>query len=171
MPTSWEITGVLAQLILALAALLVAVVALRLSKQAGRIETHRQIKDAFNALNTIALSDPENLRVLDELETPQFRGQSLDEKRRRWLAAIELNALESVFVGKREGLLDVKYADATLSALVPLMVQHVDVCEQINRAGYDPDFVQYCVEARERHFGAHQPSGKPSARTPADSQE
>jgi hypothetical protein len=145
-----EAVGVAAQGILSVAALVVAVVAFRLSKQASRTETHRQVKEAFNALNIIALSDPENLRVLDELETPQFRDQTLDEKRRRWLAAIELNALESVYVGKREGLLDRRYADATLSALVPLMIQHIDICEQINRAGYDPDFVKYCEEARNR---------------------
>lgn len=61
-----------AQLLLAVGTLIIAVIAYKLTKKTSRIEAHRSIKTAFNTIDTITLSDPENLRVFEYLEFPEL---------------------------------------------------------------------------------------------------
>lgn len=149
MSESAELLIAAAQFLIALAALVVAVIAYRLTRQASRIEAHRTIKDAFNTINTIVLSDSANLAVFDALEFPELVDQSMDEKRRRWIGALMLNALESVFVGRRHGVLDRSYAASTLRALVPKFMRHDEVYQLLVSSGHDPEFTKYCQDVRE----------------------
>ncbi|MFX0012422.1 MAG: hypothetical protein ACFE9R_19065 [Candidatus Hermodarchaeota archaeon] len=137
-----------AQILLGVGTLVVAYVAYRLSQQIKRVEAHRMIKDAFNTLNVIALDDPGNLEAIDALENPELVNQSIEQKRRRWLGIIMINALESTFIGKRERMLDENYAKATLEALVPIMVRHDEVFHELEIGGHDPEFTAYCKEVR-----------------------
>jgi hypothetical protein len=137
-----------AQILLGVGTLFVAYVAYRLSQQVKRVEAHRMIKDAFNTLNVIALTDPGNLEAIDALENPELIDHPIEQKRRRWLGIIMINALESTFIGKREKILDEDYAKATLKALVPMMVRHDEVFHEVEIGGHDPEFTTYCEEVR-----------------------
>lgn len=147
-----ELVSSVAQLALGLATLVVAAVAYRVSKQASRISAHHGVKDAFNLVTSLALSDRENLAVADAIYEPDRTEEPPELKRRRLFALALINALERTCVGRREGLLDAGYATRTLEALVPSLVRDEDIYALIEDRGHDPGFAEYCrvkKEARE----------------------
>jgi len=151
------LTGV-AQTVIALATLIVTAAVTVLvyvgTKAIARIEHDRGIRDAWNAIDAIALSDEAMLAVAESL-MPQPGGtpRSVEEARRKWFAYMILNALSSTYSAARRRVTRSRSdALATCAYHVGILVQHDDIYA-LTQEGYNPAFAAFCREIREKQVG------------------
>jgi hypothetical protein len=96
---SLEPIASLAQVILAFASLVVTAVltilVYRGSRQIANIDFWRSTRDAWQLIDSIALSDDDTLRTADSLFHPNLAEQTSDDRRKRWLGYMVLNVYQS----------------------------------------------------------------------------
>lgn len=155
----------------ALAALNIVVTALvalavhRASRRSAQLEHDRGIKDAWINIDMMALQDPRNMRLLDQMIHPDEGAADADMQRRRWLAYMLLNPLEAAWSAATSGHLPegvLHSSERTMRGLV----RHDDVHELIQGFVYSPDFRARCRQLREEWL-AMRPPAQPDARPPS----
>ena len=97
----------------ALATVLIAVVLYRQAQNLKRIEIHHQAIQAYNLLNSVAVSSPENLKVFDTFGRPDSPDDDLT-RRRRWCVFLRLEALQVSFVALQNKMIAERYAERAL---------------------------------------------------------
>ena len=121
----------------------------RQARNLKRIETQSQAIQAYNLLNSVALSSSENLLTFDTFGR-SHASEDERSRRRRWCAFIWLVALQVTFTGLKKGMIDEAYAEQALrQQLEVILVDDLVYWLTLHR-GFDPAFVEYCVEIRRR---------------------
>ena len=133
----------------AVATILIAAVLYRQAQSLKRVEVHSQAIEAYNLLNSVALSSPENLVTFDTFGRPATVDDEAS-RRRRWCAFIWLEALQVTFAALKGKLIDEKYANQALRQQLELVLKDDLVYWLVANRGFDPDFVNYCTEIRTR---------------------
>ncbi|MFJ9775707.1 hypothetical protein ACIRVF_31430 [Kitasatospora sp. NPDC101157] len=119
------------------------------TKRLARIEHDRAIKNAWIAIDTIALSDDRNLEAADLLINPDTEGDSLEERRRRWLCFMFMNPMGATFRGFDGGLFDSSAAAPYENELYPLASNEVFFA-MVKKYAFEPGFVELCERLRRR---------------------
>jgi hypothetical protein len=91
----------------------VAIVVFRQTNRLKKVELTKQAMDAYNFLNSIALTKDENLRALDSIGRGNIN-ESDEVRRKRWCSFVWLVALESTYIINENSLMDRNYANRTL---------------------------------------------------------
>src|SRR5688572_1814212 len=128
----------------ALATVLIAAVLYRQAQSLKRVEVHSHAIEAYNLLNSVAVSSPENLLAFDTFG----RLDSVDDdtsRRRRWCAFIWLEALQVTFAALKGKLIDERYANQALCQQLEIVLKDDLVYWLVVNRGFDPDFVDYCT--------------------------
>ena len=133
----------------ALATVLIAVVLYRQVHNLKRIEVHDQAIQAYNLLNSVAVSSPENLTAFDTLGRPDTSDDDLS-RRRRWCAFIWLEALQVSFVALESKMIDERYAEQALRQQLEVILKDDLVYWLVLHRGFDPRFAAYCTKIRQR---------------------
>lgn len=133
----------------ALATVLIAAVLYRQAQNLKRIEVHDQAIQAYNLLNSIAVSSAENLLAFDTLGRSETQDDDLS-RRRRWCAFIWLEALQVSFVALKSRMIDERYAKQALRQQLEIIIKDDLVYWLVANRGFDPEFVKYCTEIRQQ---------------------
>jgi len=133
----------------AVATILIAAVLYRQAQSLKRVEVHSHAIEAYNLLNSVAVSSPENLLAFDTFGRPDTADDD-DSRRRRWCAFIWLEALQVTFAALKGKLIDEKYANQALCQQLELVLKDDLVFWLVGNRGFDPDFVNYCTAIRRR---------------------
>lgn len=99
----------------AVATILIAAVLYRQAQSLKRIEVHSHAIEAYNLLNSVAVSSPENLVAFDTFGRPTTVDDD-SSRRRRWCAFIWLEALQVTFTALKGKMIDEKYANQALAS-------------------------------------------------------
>ncbi len=152
-PEEINALAAVAQAVLALATLVISLAiswfVYRGTKRIAKAEHDRSIREWWNTLDTIALSNDEMLKVADELMNPLLATQSMDEKRRRWFAFVVLNALSSSYVGAKTGMTQ------SSNDTIEIVKHHLrnllssDDIFKLTQYGYEKDFAVLCKEIHD----------------------
>ena len=126
----------------------VAYMTYRYTKTTKKINAFNEIKRSFNELNKIVLNNPDILEILEDATRPQYSDQTIEKKRKRYIAFTLMNTLEAIYVEKKVGGIDEEYATNSLNKLVPFLVKDDDLFRHYVETGYDPDFLRYCRQFR-----------------------
>ncbi|MCY2989413.1 MAG: hypothetical protein NTY19_16290, partial [Planctomycetota bacterium] len=121
----------------------------RQAQSLKRVEVHSHAIEAYNLLNSVAVSNPENLRAFDSFGRPETADDD-NSRRRRWCAFIWLEALQVTFAALKGKLIDERYANQALSQQLEVVLQDDLVFWLVGNRGFDPDFVNYCTAIRRR---------------------
>jgi hypothetical protein len=140
--------SVAAQTIIAGASLLIAWVIWRDSRREKKAEASRIIQDVWNVVNTMAITNDEILEEVDKMFAPAFASQSIEVKRKRWIAFCVLNALQITYLEEVYDILDEEYASQSLKQLLPVLLQDDDIYYLTQNRGYHPRFSLYCKQIR-----------------------
>jgi len=131
----------------------------------ARIEHDRGIRDAWNSLDALALSDPALLRVAEDLlpGPGSPTGSSCKAARRKWFAYMALNVLSSMYNGATRGLTRSR-PDALMTCEyhIAMLVAHDDVYA-LTQEGYSGPFAAFCRGIREKQIAAAAGSGSSSS--------
>ena len=151
-----EITAIaeVAQAILTLAALIgtvvVSVFVYYGTKRLAILEHARSIRDAWVAIDSLALSSDEMVKIADNLQHPEFSTQSVQEMRKRWFAYALLNALISTVHGARQGLIhDPKAALVRAKTQLRMLVQDDILFELTQLPSNDQDIAALARALRD----------------------
>ena len=143
----------IAQAVLSLAALIasiaVSVFVYYGTKRMTRIEFDRSIREWWNALDQLALSNDELLVVADKLFYPTATNETIDQKRRKWFTFVILNALASSHTGYKQGLTG---SSADTLNIVKHHLRNLMKSEDVflqSQSGYELSFMKLCKEIRE----------------------
>jgi len=137
------------------ATVLVAAVLYRQAQNLKRVEVQSQAIQAYNILNSVAVSSVENLVALDSLGRTDIE-ESEASRRRRWCAFIWLEALQETFAGLKSGIIEKEYAEQALRQQLDVILKDDLVFWLVAHRGFDPDFVEYCTRIREQ-LAPHKP--------------
>src|SRR5713226_8063843 len=96
-----------------LATVLVAIILHRQSEKFKRIELQTHAINAYNVLNSAALSSSENLHAFDTLGRADANDTD-ESRRRRWCAFMWLEALQMTFLAMQHGLIEEAYGNQAL---------------------------------------------------------
>jgi hypothetical protein len=144
-----------AQAVIALATLVVTVAVTVLvyvgTRAIARIEHDRGVREAWNAINAIAVSDPDLLEVAETLMPEPATGpRTAAEARRKWFAYMFLNVLSSTYSGAHRRFTRSRpEALATCAYHIGLLVRHDDVYA-LTQEGYSRAFAAFCKEIRRK---------------------
>ena len=118
-------------------------VVFRAGRNVVRLEQDRAIKEAWIAIDQIALGNDEHLRTLDRMFHPDKEHESDADKRKRWLAHMVLNPLEAAWSSARKQHMP----DGTLGSSEGAMrnlLRDPMVAEMMQTVVYGNDFKQRC---------------------------
>jgi hypothetical protein len=132
-----------------LATILIAAVLYRQAQSLKRVEVHSHAIEAYNLLNSVAVSSPENLLAFDSFGRAGILEDDAS-RRRRWCAFIWLVALQITFASLKGKLIDEEYAHQALRQQLELILKDDLVYWLVVNRGFDPDFVAYCTKIRNR---------------------
>ena len=133
----------------ALATFLVAYVLYRQTEKLKRIELTKQAIDAYNLLNSVAVSRDKNLLSFDALGRQNI-DEPIEARRKRWCAFIWLESLQVTFLTMKYNLIDRAYAEQALRQQLEVILNDDLVYQLLCERGFDPAFVQYAKPIREQ---------------------
>jgi hypothetical protein len=142
-----------AQAIVAVATLVATVVVSVLvyigTRKIARIEHDRGVRESWNTIDALALSDPSVLRLIEEiLPAPGSSARDIEMARRKWLAYMLLNTLSSTYNGATRGLTRSKSdALSVCEYHVAALVRHDDIFA-LTQEGYSDSFAAFCKRVR-----------------------
>jgi hypothetical protein len=139
----------IAQTVLGLATLALALLILRTSRRERRAESARIMQELWNVVNTLALSNDEVLQIIDVMADPKTLSHDLERRRKRWISFVVLNAFQAAYLGMRDSILDRSYAERTLEQLLPELLMDEEFYALTQGRGYHPSFSSYCASLRE----------------------
>ena len=128
----------------------VTVLVYRGTKAIAAIEYSRAMRDAWMMFDATALGSDAMLAAADELMDPGTRGDSMESRRRRWLAFMVLNIQASTFDGHQKKLLKDEDARASYEQLLMPLVRNAEVYQLTQSRGYSPAFRKYCRDLHEK---------------------
>jgi hypothetical protein len=133
----------------ALATVLISVVLYRQAQSLKRVEIHNQAIQAYNLLNSVAVSSPEVLAAFDTLGRPDSPDDD-STRRRRWCAFIWLEALQVAYTALKSRMIDERYAEQALRQQLEVILKDDLVYWLVLHRGFDPRFAEYCTDIRRR---------------------
>lgn len=143
----------IAQLIVGISSVVVtAVLSLLLylgSRQIANIDFWRSTRDAWQLIDSNALSDDDTLRMADSLFHPNLADQTSDERRKRWIGYMVLNVFQSQYFGPTRSAPDVEeMRRSTLVQLTALVTD--DVFYRLTQSGiYNQELEEACRKIRQ----------------------
>jgi hypothetical protein len=142
----------IAQAVFAFAAIAIAVVVYRASNLIARMQYEWSVREAWNALDSVALSDERMLVMADRLMDPSSTNRSLEAIQRKWFVFMVLNALASSYMGAKRGLTQSKKDTLSICThhLSRLVVD--DEIFALTQHGYEKDFSAFCRNIREQQL-------------------
>ena len=118
----------------------------------SRLQYDHAIRDAWNALDTVALSDEELLGIADDLLPPKPDPDATTaarKRKRKWFSYLVLNALFIRFVAAKAGASPFGVtSDKMVKFHLEYLLVHDDVYRLTQEAGYEDDFAELCRNAR-----------------------
>ena len=138
------------QLLMAGVGLILSYVVWTSSKRIARAQYQQTMQETWNEYNLAVLDKEENLRIAKWFLSSwdSSRPADLDPERVKYLAFIALNAIQSAFLGKREGLMDSSYADSNIEQLLSRLVFKEEIFQLTQLSGYHPEFMSKCAALR-----------------------
>lgn len=140
--------AILAQMMIALASLVLAGAVFYYTKKTIALESLRSVRDSWMQLDQMALSESENLFQADRL----FFGENNTEQdaRRRWIIMMALNPVVSDYMAAKVGLLpDSKAGIDGCRAILKQLLQHADVYKITQSGAYAVGgFDKFCDDVR-----------------------
>lgn len=121
------------------------------TKTIAGIEYSRSIRDAWLAVDSVALSNDELLNVADRLMDATTINDPIELRRKRWLAFMVLNIMISYFEGQKHEFLKDEVAKAAFDRLLMPLIVDKDSFTLTQTKGYAPDFSDYCKKLREEY--------------------
>lgn len=145
----------IAQIVVAVIALVVSAVitwmVYKSTRRLTELQYWRTIGNVWMEIDKFALSDDQNLTMVDQLFHPDLAEESLEDRRKRWFGYIVLNAFSDAFRGVQappEIGPETGHQDRVWQELKPLMRN--DVIYRLSQSGiYSPEFTNVCAELRE----------------------
>jgi hypothetical protein len=122
---------------------------LRGSRQIANIDFWRSTRDAWQLIDSIALSDDDTLRTADSLFHPNLAEQTSDDRRKRWLGYMMLNVYQSQYFGPHRSVPDLEeIRRSTILQLTSLVTN--DVFYHLTQSGvYSNEFEEACRKLRQ----------------------
>ncbi len=130
-----------------IATVLIALVLFRQAEKLKRIETTGHVQASYNVLNSIALENPENLKILDSFGRPDTNDTE-ETRRKRWCAFVWLVALQEVHFSVTSRLLDRRYGEQSLRQQLEIILKDDLVYWLVRNRGFDPGYVDRCTRIR-----------------------
>ena len=122
------------------------------TKRLTSFQLYSQNKNAWNAIDSLALSSDEMLRVADDLLPPSCpSGTPIDEMRRKWLGYLVVNACAERYLAAKRNLF---HCSDALTESAKYTLRHVlrdDMIYRITQeSGYEKEIQELCCEIREQ---------------------
>lgn len=137
------------ELVIAGVGVILSYVVWKSSTRIARAQYQQTMQETWNDFNSEVLDKEENLRIAEWFSSwDGVRPVNADPQRVTFLAFSALNAIHSAFLGKREGLMDSRYADQNIEQLLPPMVLKDEIFQLTQLRGYHPEFSSRCVSIR-----------------------
>ena len=117
----------------------------------ARLDFSRSVRDAWVAVDELALADAKTLDAADTLLMPKPPGsQTTDFARKRWFILAYLNPINTQFQGAQEGLFGSKTEDALANVRHQLgaLLADDDAYWVSQHHGHDQAFRDLCTEIR-----------------------
>ena len=154
---------VLAQTIILAAAAVISYIAWSTGRKRERAEFSRNMNDQWNKVNVLAAKEPELGDAIDRILGVENPAEDIIAKRRRWMAFVILNSLQSYFFGVSDRLIKKDYANVVFEQLLLPILQQDDLFLLTQTRGYHPKFARFCAKLRKRGVARH--PGTSAART------
>jgi hypothetical protein len=154
---------VFAQTIILAAAAVISYIAWSTGRKRERAEFSRNMNDQWNKVNVLAAKEPELGDAIDRILGVEDPTEDIVAKRRRWMAFVILNSLQSYFFGVSDRLIKRDYANVVFEQLLLPILQQDDLFLLTQTRGYHPKFARFCAKLRERGVAGH--SGTSAAKT------
>lgn len=120
-------------------------VVFRAGRSVVRLEQDRAVKEAWIAIDQVALGRVEHLRLLDAMFHPDRVGDSDETKTRRWLAYMVLNPLEAAWSSSRETHMPDGTTDSSERSM-RAMLRDPEVAAMMQTVVYGKAFRNRCKE-------------------------
>ncbi|MFD2112025.1 hypothetical protein [Thiorhodococcus fuscus] len=136
-----KILSVLAQVFIGLAVLLSG-------RQVARAQYTKSFQDSWNEYNKLVLSNKENMEIDKKYIGHDLVGLDEDQWRKSYLGFVLLNIHETMYIGRKHGLMQKEFAnDATDDLLRPLLAD--DHFYKLSQSrGYSTGFKRLCKKLR-----------------------
>lgn len=144
-----EILIIVVMVLQVIATLFVAYVLYRQTEKLKTLESTKQAIDAYNFVNSLAVSNEENLVAFDSIGRPNV-DEPIEVRRKRWCAFTWLASLQVTYLSLKSGLIDRNYAERTLRQQLEVILGDDLVFLLLQDRGFDPAFVEYCLPIREQ---------------------
>jgi hypothetical protein len=121
------------------------------TKRITRIEFDRSIREGWNSINTLAVSDASVLAIAESLmPQPGSEVRSSESARRKWFAFMLLNVLSSMHSAASRRFSPYR-SDAleTCRFHLSALVRNDDIYE-LTQVGYSRNFAEFCHEVRQQ---------------------
>jgi hypothetical protein len=154
-PDEIQAYSAIAQTIIAFFTLIVTIaltyLVYRATKIIAAIEYSRSIRDAWLSVDSVALSNDEMLKIADKLMDPSTVNDSIELRRKRWLAFMVFNIMVSNFEGKEHSFLKDEDSKAAFDKLLMPLIIDDDSFILTQTKGHPPKFSAYCKKMREEY--------------------
>jgi len=123
------------------------------TRRIAQLDYERSLREAWMAVDAVALSSDEMLVMADTLMDPKNAASHIEARRRRWFAYTLMNAIVSTYFGAKHGFTQSRKdsLEACRQLLRPLM-NHDEIFEITQGHGYEPEFSALCREVREEQI-------------------
>jgi len=143
--------GAIAQAIVAFATLattiVIAVLVYLGGRKFSRLQHDQALREAWNTLDTIVLTDNELLVIADELMPPKpTPNTSIPDRKRKWFTYLVLNAILARFLAMKA---DATPLDHGVEFHLKYLLLNDDVYKLTQESGYEEPFANFCKKLRE----------------------
>ena len=135
--------SVLAQITIAGAALIIAIISLLIARKVNRLDANEKVTSGFDSIVELALSNDKNLNSMDALFFPELKSEKIEAKRKRWCAYYILNSVERAYNAKKNKVLDSIHADPIVNNMLKNVFTNSEVKEAFEHGHYDPAFIKH----------------------------
>lgn len=156
-----SVISAVAQAVLALIALILSVVIPLMihkgSKLIAKLQYEKSMRESWIAVDTVALSSEEMIRIADGLVSPDSTNESLETLRKRWFVLIMMNPIKDMYFGAMHGLYEPKEAVLqNVSQILSPILQDEDAFRITQSHGYEKEFSDFCRTVRDRGRSSRQ---------------
>ena len=114
------------------------------SRKVSHEQSKSMLLTSINNFNSLALSNDKCLETCDRLITGQ--NATLDEARERWAIFSILNNRQLHFFAYIHGQNSKEYIESDAKQILDPLLKNGKVIEVIKTGGYDPRFINYCLQ-------------------------
>lgn len=160
----------IAQSLLSGVAIILSLLALWWSRRTQRVQIYDSMVNAFERMNTLALDDDRNLRVVYELHFPDEPCDDPARIRKHWLCYSVLNALELTLVAQQHHAISERAAHRILKRL-PAIARDPEVQRIIKAGTYTPEFTKRITDCMPDALQSRRPAEDETPNKTIDSHE